>query len=842
MKRICIILICLVCALTLLVACDGGGKDKETEHTHTFDPNWASDESDHWHPSTCDHVDEVSEKASHVDEDGNDVCDVCGYRQKHTHTYETKWTQGESTHYYKNTCGHDDLEKYRKDEAPHADESNDGVCDVCAYDYGHTHTYAEVLTKTEGGHWHAPTCGHDVPGTELADHADADNNGVCDACAYDYDHAHTYDEAWDSDEDAHWHKVTCGHNVPVLEKNAHADADKDGYCDVCARQVAHFHSFEEDWTGDADGHFHKAACGHDVKSDEQPHNGYETDGVCDTCGYTVFRFYTVTVTLPDNAMSVTAPDGTASTAFKVKEGTNATFTVTMPNHILITDAAGAAIDGKPVKDGMYHTYTLKASAVTADTAVTLTIQKTSNVQIIVSDGELEMTIEKAWKEVTGTLTLDIPSAGHYIIYSTSHAGLSGVTFRVEGNTAEQNDTAISYAFDVAEAGKLTVSYTYFPMSKPESGKEICHYVISKIDPEKVLDTLTGENYSMPTNADVTVTFTVPTAGLYMITSTYPVSWDGDVTTPHVFMVEEGNLTHSVKIHYQSESDLTFPFDWDIQPIGDPIAVSIGDNAVTAPVDSYYAITYTAEKDGAYCFSVASEDVVFYRWYVSEWATGLNSLGSEWISDALSAGDTITLYLRVNPYGQEEVMTPIDTTLNVIFSPVKGEAGYTVTPDTHNIFSPEDWEDGEYEITLPAGAEISIDGGTTWHTELTTVIPAYESLIYIIRSESASVTFSIEKLTYEYELIIGDNTVNLVPDKEYTFILTGTVSSDYYVDYYLAWTDDHVTVSYMDTPLTSGDLIEQYDSDYSMLTVVYTGSKPADLTFTLTDGYSDAEEE
>ena len=33
-------------------------------HVHTFDRNWSSDETNHWHKATCEHSDEVADKAT----------------------------------------------------------------------------------------------------------------------------------------------------------------------------------------------------------------------------------------------------------------------------------------------------------------------------------------------------------------------------------------------------------------------------------------------------------------------------------------------------------------------------------------------------------------------------------------------------------------------------------------------------------------------------------------------------------------------------------------------------------------------------------------------------------
>ncbi len=831
-------LMALVVALAALTACDGGGSTKETEHTHTFDENWLYDDTDHWHPATCEHEDEVSAKAPHEDEDGNDICDECGYRKAHEHAYESTWTQGTDTHYYKNTCGHDDLEKYRKDEASHNDENNDGLCDTCAYDYGHTHTYDEAWTLAEGGHWHIATCGHDIPGAELSDHADADNNGICDGCGYDYDHTHTFDTAWTTDDDSHWHKPSCGHDVPVADKGAHVDADKDGACDTCALVIAHYHDFEAGWTSDASGHWHKATCHPDAKDAEAPHNGYEEDGVCDTCGYTVFHFYTVSVILPDDSVTVTAPDGTAASFFVLKEGTDATFKLTMPTRDLLVGATGAAIEGKPQKteDGLGHTYTLKLTAIAADTAVALSIDTLANVEVIIPEGSEEMTIEKKWSNVTGTLTVTLPSSGRYIIYSPSHPGMTGVIFSLEGNTVEQDDSTISYAFDVSGAGDVTLSYTYFVMSIPAGGKETFTYVVAKVDPDKTLYTMEGTGYTMPTNATVKVSVTLPEPGLYQISSSYPVAWDGDVTAPHVFEAKAGALTVTLSMQYNIDSAATFPFDWKIERVADPTPVKACQTAVTVPKKGYYGITYTAERDGTYYFGLDTVGAELYHWYSDEYYSGMTQLGRTWISDELKAGDTVTLYLRTDIYNNE-ITSDLAAALLVAYTPDGVAGDYTAPTDALNVYYHDGWDTTAYSVTAPAGVEFSVDGGKTWLTSLKLDVEGYGIIAYLIRTSdgAATATVHIEKITYEHTLTVGANTVTLEPGVEYTVTLSGSTGTDYYKTYILTWTDPAITVTYAGATLTSGASIQRYDEYSSYLTVLYSGTSEATISFTLVEG-------
>ena len=48
-------------------------------HEHTFAEDWSKDATHHWHAATCEHTEEKSDYAEHVDADENGVCDVCSH-------------------------------------------------------------------------------------------------------------------------------------------------------------------------------------------------------------------------------------------------------------------------------------------------------------------------------------------------------------------------------------------------------------------------------------------------------------------------------------------------------------------------------------------------------------------------------------------------------------------------------------------------------------------------------------------------------------------------------------------------------------------------------------------
>lgn len=77
--KICIAVVCAALGASgVLVACGGGNA---SVHEHTFDTeSWVNTDPEyHWHKATCEHTDEVSDRAKHTFTDGE--CTVCHYRQ-----------------------------------------------------------------------------------------------------------------------------------------------------------------------------------------------------------------------------------------------------------------------------------------------------------------------------------------------------------------------------------------------------------------------------------------------------------------------------------------------------------------------------------------------------------------------------------------------------------------------------------------------------------------------------------------------------------------------------------------------------------------------------------------
>ena len=106
----------------------------------------------------------------------------------------------------------------------------------------HTHTFAEEWSSDGTNHWHAATCGHEVSegktahtfgdyvsNNDATTEADGTKTRECSVCGYKDTvtdegskiHVHTFAEEWTSDANEHWHAATCEHAEEVSGKTAH---------------------------------------------------------------------------------------------------------------------------------------------------------------------------------------------------------------------------------------------------------------------------------------------------------------------------------------------------------------------------------------------------------------------------------------------------------------------------------------------------------------------------------------------------------------------------------------------------------------------------------------------
>lgn len=220
------IVLVLACVLSLatIVACNENGGD-DNAHKHTYS-KWAHDAENHWRVCPKDNEIKKSSVANHADEDGDGVCDVCGYDGMHEHSYDS-YGKDANNHWVACSCGE---RQEGAEDAAHVDEDSDGICDVCGYDSMHVHSY-NAYDYDEYSHWTACSCGEKQEGAEEVAHVDDNQDGVCDVCGCDSMHAHDY--VWAFDADNHWHYCIGCDDVEAGSSASHVDEDNNLKCDVC---------------------------------------------------------------------------------------------------------------------------------------------------------------------------------------------------------------------------------------------------------------------------------------------------------------------------------------------------------------------------------------------------------------------------------------------------------------------------------------------------------------------------------------------------------------------------------------------------------------------------------
>ena len=129
--------------------------------------------------------------------------------------------------------GNDNHDSDNSGDSNHSD-SNNGSGDIESGDGDCDHTYSDSWSSNSNEHWHKATCEHSNLKLGVASHTDADEDGLCDVCGYEVGHTHTFSSEWTYDTTHHWHVSTCSHKTVKGELGAHKDANSDGACDFCA--------------------------------------------------------------------------------------------------------------------------------------------------------------------------------------------------------------------------------------------------------------------------------------------------------------------------------------------------------------------------------------------------------------------------------------------------------------------------------------------------------------------------------------------------------------------------------------------------------------------------------
>ena len=242
-------------------------------HEHEFSSEWTNDETSHWHAAVCEHTNEIGGKAAHAFGEGEVT------------TEPTEESAGVRTF----TCS---VCKYKKTEAIPPLEKEE-----------HTHSYTEKTV--------APTCAS-VGYTEYTcSCGDTYKDNYIDKTECEITEWTAVGDSTHTGVCALGHKKTV--NCTFTESTAAPTCTESGFteyvCSVCEYSykdnyvAATGHDFKEEYEHDGSYHWHAAECGHDERSEYEPHvyvktvvaptctkSGY-TDYLCE-CGYGYTADYT----------------------------------------------------------------------------------------------------------------------------------------------------------------------------------------------------------------------------------------------------------------------------------------------------------------------------------------------------------------------------------------------------------------------------------------------------------------------------------------------------------------------------------------------------------------------
>ncbi len=645
MKRILCIALCVMMVASLFAGCSGPQDEStpapSTKHTHQWGDAYERNETSHW--KQCADCGLKANTGAHVDQDMDGKCDDCGYEEACEHTFnEEIWKTDAENHWHPATCKHSGQ---KGSLAAHVDENNDGICEVCEYfDAEHTHTYEEAWTSDANEHWHAADCGHTVVADKAA-HEDANNDGKCDECAYeDPNHTHTFDNTqWETDAGNHWHGATCEHTGAMEDWARHSDEDVNGYCDVCNYLMC-------------------------------THCDYDVNGICDICGYV-------------------DPDHT-HTYVDMWVSNHSGHWKTAECHPGATTQLEAHVDVN--KDGICDTcafvicsHTYKSSWSSDDThhwkmvTCTCSIPRKDYGKHVDEDGvpgcdicmhgyqapapfEKVMDNEVVTMTLTGMITwqevtLNIEKPGRYLISSDN------TQVRWYQN---QGDQVTSYATEMyfEEAGEVTVLAYHFNLDWDKIDPFEIHVTMLYLD-DLVLDTSRGKA-ELPTNMVYTIVFEAMAVGEWVLQTSVPnlsmgtsVDSMGLTQSVEVNVAEAGDEVVLYVLMQDDTNASSFVFDWElVEPF--QLNVTEGMSPISVPaVGDDYKVVFTAPADGRYLLSVTSEYLSFSEWGLGGFSAPVRTESTQQLTPEMKAGETFTTWIQpVYDYPQS---TNVNDTLTII---------------------------------------------------------------------------------------------------------------------------------------------------------------------------------
>ena len=693
----------------------------------------------------------------------------------HEHTFSTDWSKDETNHWI--TCTDEACADVKVATAAHKDVNNDKLCDVCGYDYSHTHTYqaADAWTFDATNHWHAATCGCSIAVKDSAAHVDANNDSKCDVCGYD-GHAHTYADAWTKDASGHWHAATCGCENEKVVVTAHTDANEDAVCDVC---------------------------------------GYEIT-------------YTVTVTAEDNVTL-------GKESIVVNNGATATFTASVDaDFVLIADNA-TAVGEAVVADGV-ATYTFEVAAVAKDTAVSVnSVCVNYSFEVATGEGTIENLVQY---NNTAEVTVNIPAAGTYIITAAGYMDANTISLDVNGGfspcqveieeAGEYTFTIAYFAWDTPAAGDV-IDYEYTVIGLNSTDIELAEnegdgYTVPTGISMNAVYTAAEEGWYLFTSSDE--------LALGEYERVYYVGYANAGATIEFSLKNNDTTTADFDLDWKVEkvgeaTAMAVGDNTVAIPLEKYVAISF-----TAPVAGAYVITLPETSETAISYDYYSEYYDRHNMNTTYTPIELNLAAGETVVyylcnfDATEAYDeTVTVTFGGSSVVENEATEDNDN-------------DYVVnTSATGALMIFEAQSEAYYTFTAPAGVLLSFDNGETWVSSYEAKL-YYDTVRFLVKnsdatSDATTAVIEIAESTYKFDFNQGANEIEIEAGKEYAFTMNGL--SGFYASYILTWNNADVTVTIDGQEYVSGSTGANYSKWSS--TAIFTladGAASNEVTFVLID--------
>ena len=532
----------------------------------------------------------------------------------------------------------------------------------------------------------------------------------------------------------------------------HVDANNDGVCDTCEEKVG-------DPTPDPD-----------PKPDPDPDPDPKPDPDPDPDPTPVT--YTVSVTADAN---VTLSNSTIT----VNEGADATFTATVGAKYVLS-ATGATVVGEPTVENGNKVYTYKVSAVSSDASVSVASQQVVFAEVV-AEGTDSFTDLLEWNAAEGSITFDVPVAGTYFVFSTND---ENVTFGAADGSVW--DCVSPYEFTVDAAGSVTLMTSYFSYMDIDSVE--FDYVVVALDPV-VLPEKSDVDVVLPAGFTFNVKITAPaTPGLYWVGSSLTeLAWNDSLESGCFVNVAEGDEYIELTLKNYDTTSTLFNFDYSVT-IPSAVVIVEGDNNVDVLLGHYTKVSFTADKAGSYLLQATVNGSFFYYWE-ADYDMMFGSYSTTYVTDVLAAGDTVEYYVRSN-YAEEDLVEVVNlsyigqeltTGTNEVLANADGAAACIVNVDNYTDYT--------YKITAGENAKLGFidgDGNVVYVSEKELLIADGEILKLLVATvdgTDALVEVNVEIVVYEVDMIVGDNTFDLLPDKVYTVNVSGLpYVSEYYFEF------------------------------------------------------------